>query len=571
MASGASVPASETGHFRQAGKALEAAFALLALLAGFHFLAMRVRAGGLPGGDEGSWMSVAAELARGHGFTTRWLELHFLTPYALPRPDDFRYPALTSLLALVFRCAGTSLEAARWTVTAVFLCFASAAYLACRSAFGRFTAMASLWLTSFSLLQLDWNSVVYTEGLFGLAVALLAAWSLRGERTLETTVPFGFRTLGWWAILGAGVGLLYLVRANGILFLIGVPWLFLLRRKHGLSLLHPASACMGFLLAAAPWLIRNFRRFGNPLHVAGNAGLLRTSGEPHTMSVAQFLARHPPLYPLERFGVGALHFIQDLHQFEHGLEALPLILAAVAVFRKRPFFSPFLAAGFLATFAACCYSAYDSWAGVRYMSGLLPLVYAYGLSPLFSGPRVTSALPSASKGFFEKGLFKPRFTAPVAALGILLLLLPVAGPHRFYERKFAPPPKGPAAYAYRKDLADHLSRLAARLPEGGRYYAGALSKVNFLAQGRDCVGLQELYDSTWFTRSMAAFHPGLVVLTHEETSDTAMLAALAKMRSGGYTQDTLEEGPLAVYLSLRPMDRAAPIPPIAPLEKAGSP
>jgi hypothetical protein len=97
------------------------------LIAGFHFLALRIRAGGLPAGDEGSWMAVASELAQGRGFATRWLEAHFLTPYALPRPDDFRYPGLTGLLALAFRLFGASIETARWTVGMAFLAFAAAA------------------------------------------------------------------------------------------------------------------------------------------------------------------------------------------------------------------------------------------------------------------------------------------------------------------------------------------------------------------------------------------------------------------------------------------------------------
>lgn len=527
--------------------AWETAGAMLALLAGFHFLALRVRAGGLPGGDEGSWLSVAAEVARGHGFTTHWLEAHFLTPYALPRPDDFRYPALTSLLALVFRCAGfsaASVETARWAVTAVFLCFAATAYLACRSAFGRGTAMAMLWLTCSSLLQLYWNSIVYTEGMFGLALALLVCWCVRGERTLHATMPFGFRSLAWWVGLGSAVGLLYLVRANGILFLIGIPWLYLLRRKQGLSWKHPACAALGFLLIAAPWLLHTAARFGNPLHVAGNAGMLRTPGESHTLGLAQFLAQHAALYPLERITVGAWHFLRDLHGFEHGLEAAPLILALIAVFLRRPFFSPFLVAGFLVTFAASAYTAYDSWAGVRYMSGLLPFVYAYGISILPGWLAPWTARPGRAPG--TPGIDTMRVSGfIVGPIILLLLLLPVVGPHRFYERKLAHPSDDKPA------LADHLARLETLVPAGGRYYAASLCKVNFLAEGRDCVGLQELYDPTWFSRSMQAFHPGLVILTHAETSDSMLTAALAKMRAEGYRQDTLAEGPLAVYLSLR--------------------
>ncbi len=542
MSNAATIPLhSEISDLGKPFSVWEALGVLLALLLGFHFLALRVFAGGLPGGDEGSWLSVAAELARGHGFTTHWLEAHFLTPYTLPRPDDFRYPALTSLLAMVFRAGFFSLEAARWTVTAVFLAFVSSLYLICRSTFGRWTAMATLWLTVSSLFQLEWNSIVYTEGLFGLVLAWLTAWCLRGERTARENTPLGFSTLSWWAILGIGVGALYLVRANGILFLPGIVWLYWRRRKQsasspGLSWRHPAIAIAGFTLITAPWLIRTGLNFGNPFHVAGSAGILREVGEPHTLTVVQYLSQYDLLFPLRHWALGVFRFFKTLHEFEHGMESAPVLLALVAVVLRRPFFSPFLVVGFLLTFAASAYAACNSWAGIRYMSALVPFIYAYGLS-----------LPA----YFAKT--RSRFSGPwmsagASVLGIALLLLPVVYPHRFYERKFSQNPEG--RYAYRWQLADHLARLETRLPKGGRYYAASLCKVNFLLEDRDCVGLQELYDPTWFPRSMQAFHPHLIVLTHAETSQDDMLTAMARMRSEGYAQDTLESGPLAVYLSL---------------------
>lgn len=501
--------------------------ALLALVVGFHFLALRVHAGGLPGGDEGSWLSVAAELARGNGFTTRWLEAHFLTPYTLPRPDDFRYPALTSLLAAVFQFTGFSIEAARWTVATVFLIFASSTYLLCRSAFGRWTAMTALWLTCLSLLQLQWNSIVYTEGLFGLAVTGVAAWCLRGERTLNQIHRIGFQSKAWWFLLGAMVGCVYLVRANGILFLIGIPILFWRRKQYGIGWKHPSFACAGFLFIASPWLIHMAEHFGNPMHVAGNAGMLRTAGESHTFSITQFIVKHGFFFPLERITWGTFHFFRDLHFFEHGLEAAPIVLVLLSCFRRRSFISPFLTGGFLITFFACVYTAYDSWAGVRYMSGLLPLVYAYGLSSL--------------RHLWGSGKSATWLSWVLA----LLLLLPVLMPHRFYERKYANPGMSSSG------LADHLYRLKKFVPTGESYYAASLCKVNFMVTERYCIGLQELYDPTWFSRSIDAFHPQIVMLTREETKDSVLCAALTKMRIEGYRQDTLEVTPLAVYFSLR--------------------
>lgn len=542
------------GKRLSAGEALGAA---LALAVGAWLLALRIRGGGLPTGDEGSWIAVAAELADGKGFTTRWLEAPFLVPYAIPRPDDFRYPFLVSLLALDFRIFGASVETARWTVAALQLAFATAAWGVCRAAFGRWAALACLWIMVTSLLQLEWGAAAYTESLFGLVVAGVAAWSLRGERSLESAGPFGFRSPGWWAVFGAALGLLYLVRVNGILMLPGVLWLYFARRRAPLTLRHPLAAFGAFALVISPWLVRTALTFGQPFHIAGSGGLLRDPTRPetqsHTLGILDYFSQFDPWFPLERLAVGAVNFLRDLHRYEHGLEVAPLLLASAALALRRPFLGPGLLPGFLLMGAASCYAAYNSWAGVRYMSGLLPFVYAYGLSALpYLAGRLAGRLPGGPRA---------RRMLPIAGgLAIALLLLPVIQPHRFYQRKFsAAAAAGP--YPYRAPLADHLARLARLVPPDGRYYAASLCSVNFLAPGRGCVGLQELYDPAWFARSREAFRPGIVALTHGETGSPALQAALRRMREEGYAQDTLEAGTLGIYLSLRPDTAAAgPLP-----------
>jgi hypothetical protein len=526
----------QLGRFRTEQPESQGAFSIgeaigvvLAISIGFHFLSIRIRGGGLPSGDEGSWIAVATELAHGNGFTTRWLEAHFLLPYTLPRPDDFRYPMLTSLLALAFKIGGFSVETARWTVASIFLAFATTTYFVSRIAFGRWAAMAALWLTVASLLQLEWNATVYTEGMFGLICSLVIAWCLWGERSLQVQSIFGFRAFYWWAILGMGVGLLYLVRVNGILFLPGVLWLYWKNRNAPLSWKHPTIAIFAFSLVIAPWLIRTAMSFGNPFHFAGSGGLLREPGQSHTLSIAQYFATHDVFFPIVRIVSGARSFFATLHFFEHGLEVIPLLLFSFGIFLRRPFVNPFMSMGFLVTFAACAYASYNNWAGLRYMSGMLPFVYAYGLS----------VLPSAWTR--NRILF---------VLGIFLLLLPVVGPHRFYERKYSGIISRQGAYPYHQDLRQHLATLASLLPSGGHYYARSLCNVNFLLPDRGCIGLQELYDPTWLSRSWEAFSPSLIALTHAEIQDSVMRAAFTFMRSKGYTQDTLESDPFAVYFSV---------------------
>jgi hypothetical protein len=486
-------------------------------------------------------MAVASELSRGHGFTTRWLEAHFLLPYALPRPDDFRYPALTGLLALAFRVFGASIETARWAVGGAFLAFAAAVWGVSRSAFGRWAAQAALWATVTSLLQLAWNSAVLTEGLFGLAVAGLAAWCLRGERSRGGKGPFAFGTHAWWAGLGAAIGLLYLVRVNGILFLPGVLWLWLRRRDEPLRWTHPAAAAAAFLLVASPWLIRTAIDFGNPIHFAGSGGLLRDPGsastQSHTLTAAQYFGRHDALFLPRRLLAGAARLLRDLHAFEHGLEVAPLLLALAAALRRRAFFGPMFTAGFLLTAAACAYAAYNSWGGVRYFTGLVPFAYAYGFS----------CVPGLAARFVP-----PRLAGAAGAAAIALAAAPVLNPHRYYERALPRALAVSGPYAYRPQVAEHLAKLAAHLPPDGHYYAASLCNLNFLEPRGLCVGLQELYDPSWFPRSLAAFHPSLVALARAEAGEGHLRAALDRMRAEGYTPVTVDSGSLAYYFELRP-------------------
>jgi hypothetical protein len=519
-------------------RAWEYGIAGVCLLAALHFLALRIRAAALPQGDEGSWLAVAAELSRGHGFTTRWLEYHFLKPYTLPRPDDFRFPGLTGLLALVFQFTGVSWRAAQWTVAWVFLIFCAASWLAVRRAFGVFTGLAVCALTCCSLLQLHWNSQVYTEGLFGVVLSLLVLAALTGDSARPS----------WWLRLGLCAGALYLVRPNGLLFAGGFLWLAARGCPGSAGKSAPGAArwtrpllgLAAMAAAMAPWLMRTWIRFGNPLHVAGSAGMLRnTRVEPSTYGLADYLHAYGPLFPLRRVAVGSWEFLRALNHFEHGLEAIPLALALVALFRRRVFFHPFVACGFALSFLAFAYTSYNSWAGVRYAAPLLPFVYAYGLSQL---PEWWAAVLRGSAAARTSRRVR-SLSVTLGAAAILLLPAPTLFPHRHYERRLVP------ARA-EASLSDHIRRLQAAVPPGGRYYAASLGGINFLSD-RDCVGLQELNDSTWFERSQAALHPRWVALARREDGDSALAAALDRMRAGGYTLDTVDRGPEAVYLELR--------------------
>ncbi|MDD5673780.1 MAG: glycosyltransferase family 39 protein [Chitinivibrionales bacterium] len=476
----------------------ECALVGLLLLLAFHFLQERIVHHGLPTGDEGSWMSAAAEFARGNGFSTRWLEYLFLQHWTLPRPDDFRYPGLVLVLAAAFKCFGISLGTALGAVAAVFLTACGAAYLVWRKFFGVKTALVTLALTAFSLLQLYWNAQVYTEGLFGLVLSLL----------LLATVYLHPAGRAYWIAAGIIAGLLYLVRPNAVLFAPAIVfagiWYFKTRK---IPLWHSFLALGAMFAVMTPWLARSWLQFGNPFYIAGNAGLLSPSmNQTAGFSVGGFIGLHNGLLPLKALAKGFLNLTDTLNFFEHGLEILPLAFAAVALLQKRTFYNALAAAGFLLSFCACCYVGYArSWAAVRYLLPFMPFVYAYGVHAMI--------------GLGEKasGRFFPRLRGMAAPFVLAVCLIPVVNPHRYYERTLAAAPKTDRCFA------EYVSAITDLVGQNQTYCAGSLAQLNFLCN-RNCVGIQAFFDSSKVDTVVARFRPKMIVVTVAEEKDPTMQA-----------------------------------------------
>jgi hypothetical protein len=491
----------------------EAAWFLLLLIISLHFLAERIDTRSIPHGDEGSWMSVAAELSNGNGFTTRWLEHGFLKPYTLPRPDDYRYPALSLLLAAAFTVIGTSYTVALWCVALVFLLFGSAVYLVVKKRFGTRTACATLPLVYCSLLQLMYASEVYSEGLFGIGVALVAATSIR----FNTDKP------AWWYLTGAAIGALYLIRPNAILFAIALlPYALWLIAKRRISW-RPVVLSFGIMtLIMLPWCIRSYLHFGNPFHLAGSAGLLRArETDTLTLSFLQFTEQYGIFYFLKAALLNTVSFFRVLHEQEHGLELIPLVFCLIGAVRRSPFFNGFVVMGFALSFIACCYtSVMGNWAGVRYFSPFLPFVYAYGVSQIIAlTDRILKHL-------------SPRLGTPLAALSLAvifgLLVAPVYYPHRYYERYYS------QASAGNRNFSEYYTALGRHLNGRSFYYAGSLAQINF-ATSFNCIGMQQYFDGKEITRAQKTFKPALMALTKNEITAPYFIGLMVALKNSGYS------------------------------------
>jgi len=510
---------------------------LIIIAVSYTFLTMRTDHACFPSGDEGSWMSVASQLARGEGFTTRWYEHPFLTHPMLPRPDDFRYPGLTLALAAAFTAAGTSYATALHTTTVIFILFLLTLYIIIRKRYGITTALTTVSATVFSLLQLHWNAAVYSEGLFGLGLCLLMSIIWFGNRTRLRT----------WILLGVSIAVLYYIRLNGILFLAGLPvHLFFNRKNARPALVHTGTALAVFLVVASPWMVRSYVLFGNPLHVAGGAGVLRLAAvDPRTWTVFEFIARYSPLVFPKATAVGFWRFFSALHFFEKNLFILPLAGLLFAKVRTRTAGDPLIAGGVFATLLACFYiSHHESWAAVRYMSSLLPFLYASGIREL---------LRSISRATVNRHALL-RATAP--ALPALLILSTVYYPHRFYLRHFYVP--SPCTRSPER----HAATLDSLIDTSAYYFADAYGQFAFMSTRR-CVGIQAYVDSSLMNLYCKRYHPALLVLNENEYHDRRINGILHAMNRLGYHTEAPLRVDGGIYLRINhatglPADQGTP-------------
>lgn len=491
-----------------------------------HLLSERIDQKTVPYGDEGSWLSVATEVARGNGFTTRWLEYPFLKPYSIPRPDDFRFPALTLLLAAAFRIFGVSYTTGLWVIASISLIFNLLIYFSVKKIYGKPTALTVYTLTVFSLLQLMYSTEIYTEVLFGTILALIILVSTKVDNS----------KLKWWTVIGLLTGVLYLVRPNAILFIPALCLYFLLiRKKRQISYKYFLISTAIFLAVISPWLIRNYLNFGNPFHVAGSGGLLRAgNSDPATLSLSEFVNLHGIHFFLTSILQGLPQFFKNLNSLEHGSNIIPLLLCLIAAFRKHPFYNGFITCSFVFTFLACAYTArLYGWAGVRYFSPFLPFVYAYGISYFF---RETGSLIERFSG--DNSYYIRLCGIPAI---ILLLGIPLINPHRYYERVYKVKPVD--------STPEYYSELSRQISGSDIYYAGRLAQLNFATNLR-CVGIQSLFGANDMITAQKHFNPALLVLTRKEFDSPRFKGLLDTLGLNGYQWSVVSENEVALYIRI---------------------
>ena len=281
-----------------------------------------------------------------------------------------------------------------------------------------------------------------------------------------------------------------------------------------------------------PWLLRSYFIFGNPFHIAGSAGLLRSSsGEPATYSFLTFLREYGVFFPFKRILWGFINFWKPLQFYEHGLQIVPLFFTVIGLIIRKRFYNPFVSSGFLITFILCCYVCYSSWAGVRYFSSFLPFVYAYGVHTFIY--------------LLEKWGGKRKYVGITAMIIFCVIVLSfIFYPHRFYERKYAAPPPDTEI-----GVSKYIKVLKRHLKNEDHYMADGLCQLNFLAD-RNCVGLQGYNIASWLPSAFEKFNPKLLAFTHAEAESERGEKILNILKKQGYRIEQKDSCLLAIFYSV---------------------
>ncbi len=509
----------EKGHF------FAVVFTLCLLL---FLLCQRVSHHRLPHGDEGSWMAVAAELSKGNGFSTRWVEFPFLTPYEAPRSDDFRYPGLVVLLAAAFKIFGIHYQLALWVVAAVYFVSCIAFYFLIRSHFGRATALISLLLASLSPLQLYWNTQVYSEGLFLLGlVAFVYSCS-----KLNTKQPKTFFLAG---VCLAGV---YLIRPNALICILGflayTPNVVHGKKEFFTNMLAVGVGCV---LAVLPWLLRNYLSFGNPLHFANSSAIfMGNMNDPVNMTPMEYFQSYGFWFQFERMFYGCLNFYNAWMLYDHGLFIIPMLAVFLGI-RKGGFYNKVVAIGFGATLVICCFMSYSlSEAAIRYFSPFALFFMAYGVH------QCLQLLNSKTLGLNK--------VPEQLRTGILafILILPIINPQRFYLRKYA------ALHPVDMSEVNNYKEAHLKLIGNNYYLSRYLCQLNFELEGK-CLGIQSRGDNRILEaipKAINSLNPPFLALTREEAQSVLGKQILFKIREQSSDPQEVWKNSFAVIYNLAP-------------------
>ena len=248
---------------------------------------------------------IAASLAQGHGFSS---------PFQIPTgPTAWEPPLYPFLIAAIFKLTGIYTHASAVILLTINSFFSSLTsvpvfYLARRS-FGEKIANWSAWSWALCPYAMYWAVKWVWEtsiAAFLLALLLLMAFRLTEDKSAREWAAWGFL---WGLAALLNPTLLSVLPFAG-------TWIVLRRWQTGRKVLVYASlSALIFAATIAPWLLRNFRTFGQPIFLRSNFGAeLRFGNGPAANGLSMGFELHPTHNPaeLERYRkIGELAYVAE--------------------------------------------------------------------------------------------------------------------------------------------------------------------------------------------------------------------------------------------------------------------
>ncbi len=283
-----------------------------------------------PWGDNGAAvLDVAKNLLSGRGYTTQRIWTFYGPAREFGQPEGNRQPLLPVLETGVRAMAGPSFRAAQsipllFGLVAILLSFLLASLLG-----GPVAGSLAAWFAALDPLQIYFTAQIEDQILFLVFVLSLGVWLASKPHERPGGSPFVPALL---------LALMYLTRANGLLFLVSYVGLCVWKKE----LRHVRGVVLLFLLFSSPWLVRNIRAFGNPFHT-DNAYFLWNdefwqvfSVRPTAPNALEYISTHSLWHIIGRWIKGAYlclegFFLGNIFKdepFARGALTIPMLLAA---------------------------------------------------------------------------------------------------------------------------------------------------------------------------------------------------------------------------------------------------
>jgi len=245
---------------------------------------------------------VAASLASGHGFSS---------PFGPPTgPTAWEPPLYPYLAAGVFLVFGTYSKASAFVLLALNSVFSALTcipiFRIARRIFSEKVAVGSAWAWTLLPNVMFWcTRSVWETSLSALLLAVIfwLALTMEDRDGLLPWLEFG---LLWGIVALNGTSLLSFLPAAGL-------WAWYRRAKRGKrSLAGVALASVVFFACLTPWLVRNYRTFGQFIFIRDNFGAELRLGNGNGADGTLMLYLDPPhdLYAMRQFrSMGELNYI----------------------------------------------------------------------------------------------------------------------------------------------------------------------------------------------------------------------------------------------------------------------